>query len=256
MGKIIAISNQKGGVGKTTTSINLASGLSYMKKKVLLVDFDSQGNATQGLAALTDNGRPTVYSVLLEDFPIEQAIVHKDVPKIDILPANLSLAGAELEMDKMESGKEELLKNALAPIKDKYDYIIIDCPPSLGLLNTNALTVADSVLIPVQCEYYALEGVTQLLITIRLVQQTSNPKLKIEGILLTMYDLRTRLSLEVSQDVRQAFGKLVYQNSIPRNVKLSEAPSRGLSIFEYDIKSSGAKAYADLTQEFIKRIEG
>ena len=255
MGKIIAISNQKGGVGKTTTAINLSSGLSYMDKKVLLVDFDSQGNSTQGLNALSDKGQPTIYSVLLEDFPVERAIIHKELPKIDILPANLSLAGAELEMDKIGNGKEELLKKALEPVKNQYDYIIIDCPPSLGLLNTNALTAADSVLIPVQCEYYALEGVTQLLLTIRLVQQTSNPKLKIEGILMTMFDIRTRLSVEVSQEVRQTFGKLVYQCSIPRNVKLSESPSRGLSIFEYDIKSSGAKFYSDLTKEFIKRNE-
>lgn len=256
MGKIIAVSNQKGGVGKTTTSINLSSGLAYQGKKVLLVDFDSQGNATQGLLALERRGQPTVYSVLLEDYPIEKAIVHKQSPNIDILPSSIALAGADLEMDKMESGKEEILKNKLNSIKDQYDFIIIDCPPSLGLLNTNALTAADSVLIPVQCEYYALEGVTQLLLTIRLVQQLYNPHLKIEGILLTMFDIRTRLSVEVSQDVRQNFGKQVYQNSIPRNVKLSEAPSRGLSIFEYDIACNGAKAYAGLTNEFLKKNGG
>ena len=228
MGKIIAISNQKGGVGKTTTAINLSSGLAQMNKKVLLVDFDSQGNASQGLLAITKQGQPTIYSVLLEDYPIEDAIVHKEAPNIDILPSSISLAGADLEMDKMEAGKEELLKRQLMKVRDQYDYIIIDCPPSLGLLNTNALTAADSVLIPVQCEYYALEGVTQLLLTIRLVQQLYNPHLKIEGILLTMFDIRTKLSVEVSQDVRQNFGKQVYQNSIPRNVKLSEAPSRGI----------------------------
>ena len=253
MGKIIAISNQKGGVGKTTTAINLSSGLAQMNKKVLLVDFDSQGNASQGLLAITKQGQPTIYSVLLEDYPIEDAIVHKEAPNIDILPSSISLAGADLEMDKMEAGKEELLKRQLMKVRDQYDYIIIDCPPSLGLLNTNALTAADSVLIPVQCEYYALEGVTQLLLTIRLVQQLYNPHLKIEGILLTMFDIRTKLSVEVSQDVRQTFGKLVYQNSIPRNVKLSEAPSRGMSIFEYDPKSTGAKAYAGLTEEVLKR---
>ena len=207
-----------------------------MNKKVLLVDFDSQGNASQGLLAITKQGQPTIYSVLLEDYPIEDAIVHKEAPNIDILPSSISLAGADLEMDKMEAGKEELLKRQLMKVRDQYDYIIIDCPPSLGLLNTNALTAADSVLIPVQCEYYALEGVTQLLLTIRLVQQLYNPHLKIEGILLTMFDIRTKLSVEVSQDVRQNFGKQVYQNSIPRNVKLSEAPSRGLSIFEYLLK--------------------
>lgn len=253
MGKVIAISNQKGGVGKTTTSINLASGLAHVGKKVLLIDFDSQGNATQGLNASQNNSQATIHSVLMEGVPIQQAIVPKMNPRIDIVPANINLAGADLDMDKMEAGKEELLKKAIAPIRDQYDYIIIDCPPSLGLLNTNALTAADSILIPVQCEYYALEGVTQLLITIRLVQRTSNRNLKIEGILLTMFDIRTRLSVEVSQDVRQTFGKLVYQNSIPRNVKLSEAPSRGMSIFEYDSKSTGAKAYAGLTEEVLKR---
>ena len=253
MGKVMAISNQKGGVGKTTTSINLASGLAHVGKKVLLIDFDSQGNATQGLGANQNNSQATIYSVLMEGVPIQQAIVPKVNPRIDIVPANINLAGADLDMDKMEYGKEELLKKAIAPIRDQYDYIIIDCPPSLGLLNTNALTAADSILIPVQCEYYALEGVTQLLITIRLVQRTSNRNLKIEGILLTMFDIRTRLSVDVSQDVRQTFGKLVYQNSIPRNVKLSEAPSRCVSIFEYDPKSTGAKAYAGLTEEVLKR---
>ena len=253
MGKVIARSNQTGGVGKTTTSINLASGRAHVGKKVLLIDFDSQGNATQGLNASQNNSQATIHSVLMEGVPIQQAIVPKMNPRIDIVPANINLAGADLDMDKMEAGKEELLKKAIAPIRDQYDYIIIDCPPSLGLLNTNALTAADSILIPVQCEYYALEGVTQLLITIRLVQRTSNRNLKIEGILLTMFDIRTRLSVEVSQDVRQTFGKLVYQNSIPRNVKLSEAPSRGMSIFEYDPKSTGAKAYAGLTEEVLKR---
>ena len=253
MSKVIAVSNQKGGVGKTTTAINLAAGLSRSGKKVLLVDFDSQGNASQGLSAFTREEQPTVYSVLMENVPVKEAIVHSERNGFDILPANLALAGADLEMDKMGAGKEQLLKNALAPVKDDYDCVLIDCPPSLGLLNTNALTAADSVLIPVQCEYYALEGITQLLITIRLVQHTSNPSLKIEGILMTMYDIRTRLSVEVAQEVRQTFGRLVYQTSIPRNVKLSEAPSRGLSIFEYDPRSSGAQKYGDLTEEFLSR---
>ncbi len=256
MGKIVAISNQKGGVGKTTTAINLSSGLSYVGKKVLLVDFDPQGNASQGLLAIERKGQPTVYNVMLDNFPIRSAIVHKDAPRIDILPANISLAGADLEMDKMERGKEQVLRSKINEIKDEYDYIIIDCPPSLGLLNTNALTAADSVLIPVQCEYYALEGVTQLLLTIRLVQKLYNPNLKIEGILMTMFDIRTRLSVEVSQEVRQNFGQQVYQNNIPRNIRLSEAPSRGVSIFEYDVSCSGAKAYAEVTNEFLKRNEG
>ncbi|MCI9040274.1 ParA family protein [Dubosiella newyorkensis] len=256
MGKIIAISNQKGGVGKTTTAINVATGLAYANRKVLLVDFDMQGNASQGLSALKGEGQPTVYSVLMEKFPIEKALIHIEESGVDILPANISLAGADLMMDKIGHGKERLLKEALDPLRNRYDYILIDCPPSLGLLNTNALTAADSVLIPVQCEYYALEGVTQLLITIRIVQQTSNPDLKIEGILMTMSDIRTRLSVEVSQEVRQTFGKLVYENSIPRNVKLSEAPSRGLSIFEYDKRSKGAEAYKELCEEIIQRNGG
>ena len=251
MSRIIAISNQKGGVGKTTTAVNLSSGLARLGKKVLLVDFDSQGNATQGLDALESNNQTTVYNVILEGADIEKAIVHKKKPSVDVLPANISLAGADLQMDKLGYGKEMLLKKALEPIRERYDYIFIDCPPSLGLLNTNALTAADSVLIPVQCEYYALEGVTQLLLTIRLVQQSSNPSLAIEGILMTMFDIRTRLSVEVSQEVRRTFGKLVYQNSIPRNVKLSEAPSRGVSIFEYDPRSNGATAYHELSAEVL-----
>ncbi len=251
MSRVIAVSNQKGGVGKTTTAVNLAAGLSRQGKKVLLIDFDSQGNATSGLNVLDAMNSNSIYNVIMENVPAEDAIVHKTGPDIDIIPAAVSLAGADLEMDRIGEGKEQLLKKAIEPIRDQYDYIFIDCPPSLGLLNTNALTAADSVLIPVQCEYYALEGVTQLLLTIRLVQQTSNRRLSIEGILMTMFDIRTRLSVEVSQEVRQTFGKLVYQNSIPRNVKLSEAPSRGVSIFEYDPRSTGAAAYSELSKEIL-----
>ena len=253
MSKVIAISNQKGGVGKTTTAINLSSGLSYMGKKVLLIDFDAQGNASQGLLAITKRGQPSIYNVLLEDMDPEQVIVHKQEPAIDILPANITLAGADLELDKIGNGKEQILKKRLASIKDQYDYIIIDCPPSLGILNTNALTAADSVLIPVQCEYYALEGVTQLLLTIRLVQQLFNPDLVIEGVLLTMYDARTNLSVEVQQNVRKHFKEKVYRNYIPRNVKLSESPSHGKTIFEYDVRCDGAKAYAGLASEVVKQ---
>lgn len=255
MSKVIAISNQKGGVGKTTTAINLSAGLARLGKKVLLIDFDSQGNASQGLSAFDSNPLSTVYNVILEDVPIEEAIVRNE-GGVDIVPANMALAGADLVMDRLESGKEFLLKQAIEPVRDVYDYIFIDCPPSLGLLNTNALTAADSVLIPVQCEYYALEGVTQLLLTIRLVQKTSNPKLSIEGILMTMFDIRTRLSVDVSQEVRQTFGRLVYQNSIPRNVKLSEAPSRGVSIFDFDPRCIGAKAYYELSLEFLTHHQG
>ena len=252
MGKIIAISNQKGGVGKTTTAINLAAGLGYLRNKVLLVDFDPQGNASQGVGASREDGQPTVYNLLMEDYEADDVIEHLSKPPIDIIPANIALAGADLEMVRFEGGKEELLKKKLDPIKARYDYIIIDCPPSLGLLNTNALTAADSVMIPVQCEYYALEGVTQLLLTIRLVQQLFNKHLMIEGVLLTMYDARTKLSVEVQQEVRKHFKDKVYKSYIPRNIKLSEAPSRGMSIFEYDVRCEGAKAYAGLAAEVVK----
>ena len=251
MGKIISIANQKGGVGKTTTSVNLSSCLALAGKKVLLIDADPQGNATSGVGG-NKNIEKSTYDVIINGEDIKNVIQKCSVENLDVCASNINLAGAEVQLVSQLS-REHKLKEALDKVKDEYDYIIIDCPPSLGLLNTNALTAADSILIPVQCEYYALEGVTQLLITIRLVQRTSNRNLKIEGILLTMFDIRTRLSVEVSQDVRQTFGKLVYQNSIPRNVKLSEAPSRGMSIFEYDPKSTGAKAYAGLTEEVLKR---
>ena len=247
MGKIIAVSNQKGGVGKTTTSINLAAGLGYLCNKVLLVDFDPQGNATQGVGAEVGEDKLSVYNLIMEDYKVEDIRKKLTSPPIDIVPASIALAGADLQI-----GKEELLKNKLELIKDEYDFIIIDCPPSLGLLNTNALTAADSVIIPVQCEYYALEGVTQLLLTIRLVQQLFNRNLMIEGVVLTMYDARTKLSVEVQQEVRQHFKDRVYKNYIPRNVKLSEAPSRGMSIFEYDVRCEGAKAYAGLSNEVVK----
>ena len=239
-------------MGKTTTAINLGIGLVNKGYKVLLVDLDPQGNATQGVGANVSGNKLSVYNLIMEDYEADAVRKTLSSPPIDIIPANISLAGADLQMVKFEVGKEELLKKKLDKIRDEYDFIIIDCPPSLGLLNTNALTAADSVIIPVQCEYYALEGVTQLLLTIRLVQQLFNEKLMIEGVVLTMFDARTKLSVEVQQEVRKHFKDRVYRSYIPRNIKLSEAPSRGMSIFEYDVRCEGAKAYAGLANEVVK----
>ncbi|HZJ87129.1 MAG TPA: ParA family protein [Erysipelothrix sp.] len=252
MGKIIAVANQKGGVGKTTTSINLSAGLAYLGQKVLLVDLDPQSNATQGIGATHHDYKYSTYDLLINEETVPEIKVELSTPPMDIIPATIDLAGADLEMNRFEIGSDQVLKKKLDPIKDDYDFVIIDCPPSLGLLNTNALTAADSVIIPVQSEYYALEGLTQLLSTIRLVQKLFNPKLKIEGVLITMLDMRTNLSIEVQQEVRKYFKERVYKTNIPRNVKLSEAPSRGQSIFEYDIRSEGAKSYAALAKEVLK----
>ena len=255
MGKIIAIANQKGGVGKTTTSMNLAAGLAYVGKKVLLVDFDPQGNATHGIGANKVGFDKTVYDVLMSDTTVEEAAVTLQMPPLDVLPSTIDLSGADVDMAQYEVGREQLLKSKLDPIRNRYDYIIIDCPPALGLLNTNALTAADTVMIPVQCKYFALEGLTQLLSTIRLVQKLFNPRLSIEGVLLTMFDVRTKLSVEVQQEVRKYFKEKVYKCYIPRNVRLSEAPSREESIFEYDTRSEGAKAYAQLVKEVSTQNE-
>ena len=252
MAKIIAIANQKGGVGKTTTSINLAAGLAYSKNRVLLVDFDPQGNSTSGIGCEITQNDSTVYEALFSISNVKECIKQLKRPPLDVFPANINLSAAELEIAQVEQNRECLLKNVLNEVRDDYDYIIIDCPPSLGLLNTNALTAADSVLIPVQCEFYALEGITQLLQTIRLVQKIFNPNIKIEGVLLTMYDARTKLSAEVSQEIRKHFKERTYRTYIPRNIKLSEAPGMGLSIFDYDVTSEGAKAYVNLSREVIE----
>ena len=253
MSKVIAVTNQKGGVGKTTTSVNLSAALAYMGKKVLLIDIDPQANATQGIGVDRTSLELTVYDAIAQNVPLKEIIVPTDVERLHIVPANIDLAGVEIELSQVKSGREQRLKSALDVEKNKYDYVIIDCPPALGLLNTNALTAADAVLIPVQCEYYALEGLTQLLNTILLTQKVFNEDLTIEGVLLTMLDSRTNLGIEVSQEVRKYFREKVYDVVIPRNIKLSEAPSEGLNIFDYDRQSEGAKAYAKLAKEVVKR---
>lgn len=250
MGKIVSIANQKGGVGKTTTSINLSTVLAKKGKKVLLIDADPQGNATSGVGVDKDQ-QFSVYDVLIEDIEIENTLQKTKVKNLDLCPSNINLAGAEVQLVGMEN-REHRLKQKLDNIKDEYDFIIIDCPPSLGLVTLNAFTASDSVLIPIQCEYYALEGLGQLLNTIEPVKQHMNKSLQIEGALLTMYDVRTNLSNQVVREVKKYFGDKVYKNVIPRNVKLSEAPSYGLPITMYDAKSKGAKSYDKFAKEFLK----
>lgn len=250
MGKIIAIANQKGGVGKTTTSVNLGAGLAQVGKKVLLVDIDAQGNATTGVGIEKSELNECIYNVLVEDMDVRVVIQRTKTENLDVLPATIQLAGAEIELVPTIS-REVRLQRALQPIRDEYDYIIIDCPPSLGLLTINALTAADSVIIPVQCEYYALEGLSQLLNTVRLVQKHLNKNLAIQGVLLTMLDARTNLGLQVIDEVKKYFRDKVYRSIIPRNVRLSEAPSHGKPIMMYDAKSRGAEVYLDLAKEVI-----
>ncbi|MFD1707842.1 ParA family protein [Siminovitchia sediminis] len=248
MGKIISIANQKGGVGKTTTSINLGACLAYIGKKVLIVDIDPQGNATSGAGIDKGDVNECVYDVLVDDADIKQVIQQTSVDNLSVVPSTIQLAGAEIELVPTIS-REVRLKRALEEVKDQYDYILIDCPPSLGLLTINALTASDSVLIPVQCEYYALEGLSQLLNTVRLVQKHLNQDLMIEGVLLTMLDARTNLGLQVIQEVKKYFQNKVYQTVIPRNIRLSEAPSHGQPIIIYDPKSRGAEVYLELAKE-------
>ena len=254
MAKIIAVTNQKGGVGKTTTAINLSALVAEAGKRVLLVDIDPQGNATRGLGkAETDS--ITVYEVLLGEAPARETIVPTGFGSLDLMPTAIELAGAEIELVSVEN-RESLLKAALQELRDDYDYIFIDCPPSLSLLTLNALTAADSVLIPIQCEYYALEGVGQLVNTVKLMKKRLNPELRVEGILLTMYDARTNLCAQVVQEVRTHFREEAFETMIPRNVRLSEAPSYGLPIHLYDARCTGAQAYRELAGELIERNGG
>ena len=250
MGRIIAISNQKGGVGKTTTSVNLSACVAQAGRRVLLVDMDPQGNATSGLG-MSGKGSCSVYEVLIGERPAKDAILQTKFGPLSLIPSSISLAGAEIELVGMPD-RETLLRGALSPVKGDYDYIFIDCPPSLSLLTLNAMTCADSVIIPIQCEYYALEGVGQLVNTLQLVKKRLNPALEIEGVVLTMLDGRTNLGLQVVGEVKKYFRSRVYGAVIPRNVRLSEAPSHGLPINYYDARSAGAQAYQKLADEFIE----
>ncbi len=253
MGKVVSIANQKGGVGKTTTSVNLSTILAKKGKKVLMIDADPQGNASSGVG-IDKDVEESVYDILIDDTEIEKVVKKTNIKNLSICPSNINLAGAEVELVSMMS-REYRLKEKLDSIKDNYDYIIIDCPPSLGLVTLNAFTASDSVLIPVQCEYYALEGLGQLINTINLVKKHLNKNIEIEGALLTMYDIRTNLSNQVVKEVKKYFNDKVYKNVIPRNVKLSEAPSYGMPITIYDPRSKGAKSYEKFAKEFLKNNE-
>jgi chromosome partitioning protein len=252
MATVIALVNQKGGVGKTTTAVNLAAFLGKKKKKVLLIDIDPQANATSGLGIDKRELEQTVYDVLINDAPISDVIYETNAENVDICPTNINLAGAEVELVTVIS-REQILKNAIASVSGNYDYIILDCPPSLGLLTINALTASDRLIIPIQGEYYALEGLSQLMDTINIVKKKLNPELEILGVVLTMFNMRTQLSRQVKEETDKYFGGKVFKTVIPRNVRLAEAPSHGLAICDYDKNSKGARAYESLAKEVIKR---
>lgn len=253
MSRVIAIANQKGGVGKTTTAINLGASLAVAEKRTLVVDIDPQGNASSGLGITDRASRPTVYDILIGNRSASEAIVRGvHLPGLDVIPSTRDLVGAEIELVSTPN-RESILREALKGVRDEYDFVLVDCPPSLGLLTLNTLTAADSVLIPIQCEFYALEGLSQLLNTVRLVQRGLNPRLDIEGVLLTMFDRRLNLSRQVAEEARDYFGDKVYESTIPRNVRLAEAPSFGQPIVEYDVLSTGSEAYLALAQEVIAR---
>ncbi len=254
MGRIVAVANQKGGVGKTTTTINLSASLAAAERRVLAVDADPQGNLTSGLGRKTRDPRRSVYDVVIEQLPMEQVLVATDLEHLQLAPADRNLTGAEVELVPLLA-REQRLKEALAPLKDRYDYIFIDCPPSLGLLTVNALTAADSLLIPIQCEYFALEGVSELMATLQRVQRALNPGLRIEGVLLTMVDERTNLTQQVTAEIRAHFKDKVFRSTIPRSIRLGEAPSFGKPILLYDIRSKGAEAYLDLAKELMAHEE-
>ena len=250
MGKIIAIANQKGGVGKTTTAVNLSSCLALLGARVLLIDVDPQGNSTSGLGIDKSTVKRCVYDCLVNDVPMDEAIVSTKVENLGLLPATIQLAGAEVELVSVLA-RENMLKRALEKVKYRYDFVLMDCPPSLGLLTINALTAASSVLVPIQCEFYALEGLSQLMRTVGLVQKNLNPSLQLEGVVLTMFDARTNLSIQVVDEVKNHFRNKVYRTIIPRNIRLSEAPSHGKPIVQYDPKSRGAEVYLELAKEVM-----
>ena len=252
MGRIIAIANQKGGVGKTTTAINLSACLAETGKKVLTIDLDPQGNTTSGLGVNKAEQEHTTYELLIGEDPVEACLLKEVLPNLDMLPSNINLSGAEIEMIGIEQ-KEFVLKKEIDKIRDQYDFVIIDCPPSLNMLTVNAMTTADTVLVPIQCEYYALEGLSQLIHTINLVKQRLNPVLELEWVVFTMYDARTNLSLQVVENVKSSLKNTVYKTIIPRNVRLAEAPSHGMPITLYDTRSAGAESYRLLAEEVIGR---